>query len=238
MPKIYFIAVDITMALKILSILIPALLVCLLLYFFYQLYTHTDTPITSEAQTGGILDQDKKIAFEIDFKALKIKLDMGYHTNYADVIKIPRSTIVEGKEGDYYFVDLKNAKTEEILLFKAGEYTIDGLDKKFSASITQFYNDVVQVTAKVRKPEIFIKGSADASGNGSFKQRLIDVGCQSEDFLHIPVHRRIGGTLYQKEPTVESLQIEDYTNEELPNLRARFIQCQLKDTYSDIESKI
>jgi hypothetical protein len=221
--------------------LLRALIIVLFSLSIVSLNSCTRWEISSHAleQTGGLSSIKDNLSVGVDIRALTVKLEMGIETTYYQTNKIPESEIVEGKQGNYYFIDLKNVVTKEVLFFKPGKYTIDSLDREFSQSITSFYREVWNTLQKDERIEIFVLGSADVIGNESFRGTVEDVDCQSEDFLATSVFPRIDTNSNRYSRSSESqLMSGEYKNRDLPNLRARFVQCKLKEAYSDLNPKI
>jgi hypothetical protein len=176
----------------------------------------------------------------ISIKTLAGELKAGKKTKFYNVEKVPNAEVIKGKKGDYYFIDLKDAQTKEILRFKPGKYTIDSFDRQFSKSITKFYGEIWEIIKQDNRASIFLKGSADIAGDTSFRARIQDVKCQSDPFLAIVVHQEVnkGSNIYTKEPTFQLVKGKEYGNRDLPDLRARFMQCKLQETYTDLKPEI
>jgi hypothetical protein len=176
----------------------------------------------------------------ISIKTIAGELKAGKKTEFYNVEKMPNSEVVKGEKGNYYFIDLKDAETKEILHFNPGKYTIDSFDRQFSKSINRFYGDVWKIIKQDNRASIFLKGSADIIGDASFSAPIENVGCQSENFLAIAVHKEVdkGSKIYEKKPTSQLVEGKEYGNRDLPALRSRFMQCKLQETYSDLHPKI
>jgi hypothetical protein len=209
--------------LRIAFILVPSLLILMVLFAFMNSNPGVKTHKT-----------------ELIIKTAVAELKAGKETDFYRVEKIPDNEVVKEKKGDYYFIDLKDAETKEILRFKPGKYTIDSFDRQFSKSINKFYSEVWKVIKEDNSSSIFLKGSADITGNTSFRAPIENVRCQSGNFLEIAVQQEVnkGSKIYAKEPTVQLIEGKEYGNRQLPDLRARFMQCKLQETYGDLNPKI
>ncbi|MEM9273001.1 MAG: hypothetical protein AAGA80_08575 [Cyanobacteria bacterium P01_F01_bin.143] len=169
------------------------------------------------------------------------ELNKGIDNQHYRTTKIPDDEIVQGKKGDYYWIDIKDAETLEILLFEAGRYKIGGLNRRFGESIQSFYSDTIEpIKNNGKNWDLFLQGSADYLGHENFQGELKDVDCQPEDFRSISVHPPIqkdSTDLYSIKSIDKPIQNTMYKNEHLPNLRARFMQCKLQQIY-DLKSEI
>jgi hypothetical protein len=213
--------------LRIVVILIPSLLLLMVQLAF----------VNSNPPEGSRI---KSHEVKISIKTIAGELKAGKKTEFYEAEKIPSTEVVKGKKGDYYFIDLKDVKTKEILNFKPGKYTIDSFDRQFGKSINKFNREVWTIMKQDNRASIFLKGSADSTGDASFRAPIENVGCQSDKFLAIAVHKEVnrGSNIYAKELTTKPVEGKEYGNRDLPDLRARFMQCKLQETHSDLNPKI
>ena len=111
----------------------------------------------------------------------------------------------------------------------------------FVLYLAKFYQEVYEILQKDDRTDIFVKGSADITGDNDFRAVIEDTSCQSESFLDIFIYPLVDKSLnrYGRTPIAETtISKEYYINRDLPNLRARFVQCKLKEAYVNLKPKI
>jgi len=137
--------------------------------------------------------------------------------------------LVQGKKGTYYRVELKSMIPTEKVLFKGGEYVIDGFNPKFSESINHFNEDIINNLKAGGVPfQIYVMGSADQIGAGLHWNLA-----PGYEYRSVRFHKRLGSNLFSSELEPPVVIPNPYTNNDLPNLRAEFIRNTLgNDPYN------
>ncbi len=136
----------------------------------------------------------------------------------------PDDEVVEGYKGRYFQVQLKDADQTIKLLFGPGEYHMSKTDFRdnYGSVIGAF---VTEALAAIKKDDragvkLFVQGSADISGANSFRGNLDESFYYDElNLLPLKGSENFGGN--EENRTVRE---KGFTNEDLPNLRGRFMQ--------------
>ncbi|MEM1359466.1 MAG: hypothetical protein AAGF89_14770, partial [Bacteroidota bacterium] len=136
----------------------------------------------------------------------------------------PDDEVVEGYKGRYFQVQLKDADKTIKLLFGPGEYHMSKTDfrDQYGSVIGAFVTEALAAIKKDQREgvKLFVQGSADISGARSFKGNL-DESFYYDELTLLPLKgsENFGGA-------AESRNIPErgFTNEDLPNLRGRFMQ--------------
>jgi hypothetical protein len=125
---------------------------------------------------------------------------------------------------------LLGSKTKR--LFRVGEYKIDNslLEKSFS----DFHETNIKSLEDnfERKIVLHIYGSADIVGDTTFNgiRKSRDETCGDEDFNEIKLHKKIPNSSEFDPNLTDAEEIRDnFKNKDLPTLRARWLQCWLKE---------
>ena len=136
----------------------------------------------------------------------------------------PDDEVVEGYRGRYFQVQLRDADQAVKLLFGPGEYFMSKTDfrDQYGSVIGAF---VTEALAAIKKSDragvkLFVQGSADISGAGSFRGDL-DESFYYDEVTLLPLRgsENFGGD--QQSRTVPE---RGFTNDDLPNLRGRYMQ--------------
>ena len=140
-------------------------------------------------------------------------------------LPIAHEQVAEGKKGNYFYITLLDVVTKQPFYFNRGEYTFDELDPRFSAALLKFQNEVMNNLA-IAKPIIYIKGSAD-SLSPNFASKFEAFNCDNGQSNEINFHKRVQNAAYRFENAFTKRSVgEIYGNNDLPFLRARFLQCK------------
>lgn len=136
----------------------------------------------------------------------------------------PDDEVVEGYKGRYFQVQLKNADKTIKLLFGPGEYHMSKTDfrDQYGSVIGAF---VTEALAAIKKKDragvkLFVQGSADISGANSFRGNL-DESFYYDELSLLPLK---GSENFSGNEESRTVQEKGFTNEDLPNLRGRFMQ--------------
>lgn len=130
--------------------------------------------------------------------------------------------IVKNNEGIYFKVNLTNNTYSQTLSFKNGRYVIDNIDTYKDAFI-EFAESVLKYLDQDKGSQegykIFVKGTADALGASTFKARQI------EPYIYNNIcylSKQSNSSTYSGPPKCLDIPIV-FTNNELPDLRGKFI---------------
>ena len=136
----------------------------------------------------------------------------------------PDDEVVEGYRGRYFQVQLKDADKAVKLLFGPGEYHMSKSDfrDQYGSVIGAFVTEALAAIKKDQRAgvKLFVQGSADISGATSFRGNLDESFYYDQlNLLPLKGSENFGGT-------EESRDVPErgFTNEDLPNLRGRFMQ--------------
>jgi hypothetical protein len=116
-------------------------------------------------------------------------------------------------------------------LFAAGEYNIN---EKQSSEL-KLQHSTFQLLAQ-QNSTVYILGSADKAGDNSFSGSVSNNTCINQGLNQIQLHALTGGT-YEKQLSSQKIPSR-FTNFDLPQLRARSLQCWLKREYPTISTEI
>jgi len=203
------------------------LIALVFLLFFVFIFTR---PVNKKKET---------VIVEIEIPIIKSKLRTTYETQYYEIQKQPNPELVKGLKGDYYIINLKNAVTNERILFKVGEYFIDDFNEQFITSLNKFMTEIYSKIDSGVDCQIFVKGSADILGQGKFKRQIDKRYGTDQGFTKIEYYKGVSSSdyLFLSEFDTETIDNE-YTNSNLPNLRGKFFQFKISQSYRDIKSPI
>ncbi len=136
----------------------------------------------------------------------------------------PDDEVVEGYQGRYFQVQLKDADKTIKLLFGPGEYHMSKTDFRdnYGSVIGAF---VTEALAAIRKRDrdgvkLFVQGSADISGATTFRGNL-DESYYYDKLSLLPMK---GSENFSGQETSTSIPARGFTNEHLPNLRGQFMK--------------
>ena len=153
--------------------------------------------------------------FKLNFKKLELELRTRKTTEFYEIEKILRNELVENGKGSYYIVNIDNPKYKEKVLFEEGKYVIKDFDNRLITPLNKFMDEVYYYLDAGTECQLYIKGSADIKGNKKFKAKMNN----EYDFDKIEYFPKISLSNYD----VQRLG-DYYTNSDLPNLRAKYIQ--------------
>ena len=191
---------------------------------FYMLpYIHTKNESETEIETS----------IKIEYDSLVLELKTSKKTKYFEAQKIPNTEVIKGKKGKYYIITLENPDFEEKILFEGGKYIIRDFDEQLLIPLNSFMSEVYRVLDAKEECALFVIGGADIAGNETFKDKLLP----NYKYTTIEYYPKIGDASYS--PIINTYKVENiYTNKDLPNLRARFIQDKTEDSFSDVSKPI
>jgi hypothetical protein len=218
--------------LGLLSFIVFLMIIKAIIIFYYlgeipceKVVEHTAAPLSSDAPTIPAND----ICLKAIEKAKKIEklikeLDNGIKTDNYEIIPSLNNEIIKGKKGKYYIVDLRHADYKAKIQFSNAKYIVDNFDRKFQISAYAFKHKVFDELNKGKKPELYIKGSAN---------NLPYIGKQYPGYTYRKIGYFIKTQNTEQFSSIfgEDILSEDISNENLPNLRAKFIQEKLSKIF-------
>lgn len=139
--------------------------------------------------------------------------------------------IVKGERGKYFYINLYQSDYEKILTFPSGGYVINDINK-YENALAEFGENIIKILQKSQFRQgykIYIKGSADILGNQTFKTVFNNL-FRYNRVCYYPHYKQSSSLFVTKEMCVNI--IEPITNDELPNLRAAFIQEKFENFYA------
>jgi hypothetical protein len=148
-------------------------------------------------------------------------------TDLYKIHRIVETQFVEGKEGNYFEIDLRHAETKKVICFQAGKYVIDGFDIHFCDAVNTFVQDILENRhIRNKKYELYILGSADIAGHDTFFAetdsrylfpngiKCLEIADSGNPYRYKDVKKNVGS---------------QYTNVDLPNLRAAFVKLKIDE---------
>ncbi len=158
-----------------------------------------------------------------DAMVLRDKMGVEMRTENYDVSLYPDNEVLEGKKGRYYVIDLKEAKSGIRYYFQPGRYTIDKRIPEFRSSLNNFAKDVLEKMHGKVDYQLLVRGSADKA---PFSGKL-ELG---HEYKEISFMKSVGDDRYAS-GLVNAAVRESVANEDLPNLRAAFLQQIIANAY-------
>lgn len=158
-----------------------------------------------------------------ELTVLKDKMSARLSTPNYDVEVYPDKEMIRGRTGRYYVVDLKNATSGIRYFFAGGKYTLGLGNPEFRASLNTFIGDILtKFEGKVRY-DLFVRGNADEKPyQGPFEAGY--------EFRTIKYVRSLGNDKYGVETSERN--VGGYVrNEDLPDMRAAFMQRVIAEAY-------
>jgi hypothetical protein len=149
----------------------------------------------------------------------------GISDDYFDLRVIPTDELVKGKKGTYYAVYLRDAKRKRRFQFSGGRYVIKRFDTRFRAALASFTRKVLAPLHGGLDYALYVRGSA--SSRPMRRERKMDekFAFEKVDFMHAA-----GEEFYDANRSSSKTFADRYGNEELPYLRAAFLQKVVGDT--------
>ena len=154
---------------------------------------------------------------------LREDFDRGLSTDDYDVQVLPSDELISGQKGKYYLVDLKNADAGEKFFFPAGKYTLGRSNPAFARALSGFVNGVLDKLEGNTRYSIFVRGSAD---NVPFRGRME----RDNKFEEVRYLREVSSDTFGP-ATGRHTFTRTIRNNDLPNLRAAFLQRVVSTAY-------
>ncbi|MBK6619624.1 MAG: hypothetical protein IPG32_01615 [Saprospirales bacterium] len=137
----------------------------------------------------------------------------------------PDEELVKGYKGRYFEINLKDAEKNAKVLFAPGRYSMDKKDfrKNYGATIGSFVNEALIYLKKSDegKVKLFIQGSADISGQNTFRGKL-DPEYQYGEIIILPLDP--DKVHFLGEAQTLPVPTTGFRNDDLPNLRSRYLK--------------
>ena len=149
----------------------------------------------------------------------------GIQTNFYELSVIPTNELVKGRKGKYYAVFLRDARRKRRFQFPGGRYVIERFDSRFQESIAAFTRDVLAPLQGGLEYQLYVRGSASSRPMRRERKQDKDFPFEKVEFL-----KAAGEELYDANQPASVSFNESYGNDELPYLRAAFLQKVVGDT--------
>jgi hypothetical protein len=174
-------------------------------------------------------DRDNRPERVTNNTLLELKIQGSVENKYYYIFAHPsENNLVEGQVGSYYRVRLKDANNQRTWLFRNEEYTISAFDEDFGVSVNRFNRDLIYpLEAEGIDYHLYVRGEADRDDDNDFKEEILPLH-NYEIVSYLPSAGR--GTY--RPDFEEHLISQEFTNEDLPFLRAEFLRRTLLRTYS------
>jgi hypothetical protein len=151
----------------------------------------------------------------------------GKNTEYYSVTIHPNNEVVKGKNGKYFEIKLKDAKSKEELYFDLGKYTINEFDFVFKSAMEAVKKDIIDIISLAQvEYKVYIRGSADVLGNDrQVVDGLIGTDKVTIEYLRKSMSDPNVNQWVQEKSTITVAKT--YNNRQLPNLRAWYSKDKL-----------
>ncbi|MBK8493055.1 MAG: hypothetical protein IPL49_19760 [Saprospirales bacterium] len=137
----------------------------------------------------------------------------------------PDNELVHGYKGKYFEISLKDAEKNAKVLFNPGKYSLDKMvfRNNYGATLGSFVNEALLYLKKSDEGQVkvFIQGSADITGQNTFRGKL-EPDYLYEEITLLPLDE--DREHFHREPLRLKIPANGFLNEDLPNLRARYLK--------------
>ena len=133
------------------------------------------------------------------------------------------SSPIRGQPGRYYAIDMKDAKSGIRFQFEGGKYTLSRSSAEFRTALSSFVGDIMQKLHGNVRYDLYVRGSADRV---PYRGRL-EPGFE---FARVRYMKAVSSGKYAGEFAERRINA-DISNEDLPQLRAAFLQTLVSDVY-------
>ena len=154
---------------------------------------------------------------------LRDKMAGRIETDSYSVELYPDKEVVHGHAGRYYAIDMKDAKSGVRFQFDGGKYTLSRSSAEFRSALSTFVGDIMQKLHGNVRYDLYVRGSADRV---PYRGRL-EPGFE---FARVRYMKAAGAGKYLGEFTERRIEAE-ISNDDLPQLRAAFLQSVVSDVY-------
>ena len=158
-----------------------------------------------------------------DLMRLRDRMAGRVDTDSYSVELYPDKEVIRGHPGRYYVVDMKDARSGIRFQFEGGRYTLNRSNAEFRTALSTFVGDIVQKLHGNVRYDLYVRGSADRV---PYRGRL-EPGFE---FDRIRYMKALSPGKYATE-FVERRIDPEVRNDDLPHLRAAFLQSVVSDVY-------
>lgn len=196
------------------------------------------TPVTTEKkEASGSKEVQKSAELEIKAGIFVAKLKAGTITKEYTVTPVATAELVQGNKGKYFLVELLDTATTKPIYFPNGKYMLNELEPNFAKSLNQFNADVLS-NVGILGARVFVQGKADSLA-AQFNSTFNTFECNGELAHKISFHPNVGASKYRFSESYKTREIGSiFGNDELPFLRARFLQCRLQAIYDAAPTEV
>ncbi len=153
--------------------------------------------------------------------------------DYWEATIIPDDELVQGYKGKYFEISLKDAEKNAKVLFRSGRYYMSprGFRSNYGATVGSFVNEALLYLKKSDEQQVklFIQGSADISGNETFRGKL-NPDYRYNEVTLLPLDE--DEEHFLSEPQALDIPPNSFTNQDLPNLRAQYLK-EIMGSYTE-----
>ena len=181
----------------------------------YDSVGKTDCP-----DTGSI---DRRASLPAPMGRLQTQMDGTLSTDSYDVDVLPERELISGRSGKYYVVSLKNADNAVKFTFPNGQYTLPKSNRALSKTLRSFSRDILNRLHGQVDYQLFVRGSATRS-NFTGKQ------ANDHRYSQISYLPSLSDNRYESSPNTQFFT-QEINNNDLPNLRAAFLQELVAQSY-------
>lgn len=173
----------------------------------------------------------------LKIKDIEFSLEQTVENKSYKIRRVPTDELVENKIGKYYIVDLKYSLASEKLLFEPGRYVISPSNEKFIDCTSKFIDSIYSYLHAGYNSEIFVKGSADILSHNTFAGKLDEKFGRLQGFSAFNILPKMEDGRWTEIFKVFKVG-DNFSNNELPNLRGRFIQYTFEKVFKNIKKPI
>ncbi|MEM1121962.1 MAG: hypothetical protein AAGJ18_16035, partial [Bacteroidota bacterium] len=197
-----------------------------------EIEAEIDRENAAKEEIQGVEIEEQKL--EADF-GKKIKLNPVKVEEWADNFEVerpywgavfhPDNEVVKGYVGKYFQIQLKDAQKNVKLLFGPGEYFMEKTTfrENYGATIGAFVVEALRAMKKsdMDKVKLFVQGSADITGNATFKGKMDDSYLyESVEVLPQNADKETFANIAKS----KSIALQNFRNSDLPDLRGNYLK--------------
>ncbi|MCI4667107.1 MAG: hypothetical protein MRZ79_03030 [Bacteroidia bacterium] len=170
----------------------------------------------------------EKLGEDIELNPVEVKEwaeNFEVRREYWDATFHPDDEVVKGYKGRWFKVNFKDAEKNVKLLFGPGKYFMDRADFRdsYGSVIGAFVTEALYSIRKAEEGSIklFVQGSADITGQNTFKGKL-DKKFFYKEVSILPYNSETDG--FDGTSKTKAVSEKAFTNDDLPNLRGRYLK--------------
>ena len=199
----------------------------------------TTTQVPTDTQSIQPSSTKTNLDLRADIEKMRASLSVTQETSYYKITPIPSPELVKNHKGNYFYIDILSSFNKRIS-FEKGEYMIDVMSIEFSNALGEFNKHYAE-KAHHGGGKVWVRGMADILPIKSPKRFDPPRCANNQDFRSIEYYPSNGTASspyrYSDNKLVTYFQRDTYSNNDLPLLRARFVQCAFQ-TISPAEANI